>query len=148
MNRVLAKIILALLIFCLPELALAQDLKGKAERLNDADEFFFCSPETCFSIRLCGIDTPSKNQPGYERSIAGLGNLILDKQIICRPVGDGSVCDGRTERISDGRLVAQCFVGKAVDVAGDLVERGLACDRADRSGGYYSKDHPERLCAR
>lgn len=148
MNRIFSIFALALSAACLPELALAQDLTGKAERLNDADEFFFCGPESCFSIRLCGIDTPSKNQPGYESSIAALGELILDKQIICRPVNDGSVCDGHTERISGSRLVAQCFVGKAVDVAGALVERGLACDRVDRSGGYYSKDHPERVCAK
>jgi endonuclease YncB( thermonuclease family) len=125
----------------------AADLSGVVDHLNDGDEFFMCVAGTCFNIRLCGIDTPSKGKPGHEETMAALGELVVNKKLFCKAVGEGSVCDGLTERISRGRLVAQCFVeGTNVDVAATLVERGLACDRKDISRGYYSKDHPERVC--
>jgi endonuclease YncB( thermonuclease family) len=137
---------LGLFVASLTEVSHATDLTGVVERLNDSDEFFFCAADSCFSIRLCGVDTPSEGRPGHDETMAALGELILNKQVLCRPVGEGSVCDGFASRISRGRLVAQCFVDDSLDIAGFLIERKLGCDRKQQSGGYYSKDDPERAC--
>jgi endonuclease YncB( thermonuclease family) len=41
--------------------------------------------------------------------------------------------------------VAQCFVGE-LDVAGALVEQGVACDWARVSGGHNSRIADARRC--
>jgi endonuclease YncB( thermonuclease family) len=140
-------LILSLLICAWPETSEATDLVGFAESVVDGDEFVFCVSGACQNIRLCGIDTPSSGKPGYQDTVTALGKLILGERMVCRPVGEGSACDGLTNRISRGRLVAQCFVqGSTVDVAGTLVEGGLACDRVQSTGGHYSKNHVEWQC--
>jgi micrococcal nuclease len=129
------------------DLGKAADLYGSGQSVVDGDEFILCEGEACTDIRLCGIDTPSRGKRGYGETIAALTNLVVNKQIQCRPIGEGSVCDGRSGATSRGRTIAQCFVDQAtVDVAGALVSAGLGCDRTDQSGGYYSKDHPEWDC--
>lgn len=125
----------------------AADLVGFAESVVDGEEFVLCIAGACQNIRLCGIETPSAGNPGHEEAITALSKMVLGERILCRPVGEGSVCDGRTNSTSRGRLVAQCFVVKSgADIAGTLVDSQLACDRVHRSGGYYSKDRVERQC--
>ena len=127
----------------------AGDLYGVVKRVTDGDEFVFCAGDACANIRLCGIDTPSNGKPGYKETITALESLVLEKKVACRPLGDGSVCDDFRGLDNRGRTIAQCFVEEAtVDVAGALVAAHHACDRTKDSGGYYSKDHPERRCAK
>lgn len=127
----------------------ATDLHGSGQSVVDGDEFILCEGGACADIRLCGIDTPSSGKPGYGETIAALTKLVVGQKILCRPVGEGSVCDGHSGSTSRGRTVAQCFTEEGVvDVAGALVSAGLGCDRAERSGGFYSKDHPEWQCKR
>jgi endonuclease YncB( thermonuclease family) len=137
-----------LLMSCWAESSRAEDLGGYGESLVDGDEFVLCeSAEKCLKIRLCGINTPSKGTEGHEATMEALGKLVLGQRVLCRPVGEGSVCDGLTARDSYGRTVAQCFVaGATVDVAAELVNGGFACDRVKQSNGYYSKDFPDRQC--
>jgi micrococcal nuclease len=127
--------------------SLAKDLHGSGQSVADGDEFVLCEGEACTNIRLCGIDTPSKGQPGHEEAVSALAQLVVGQKVKCRPVGEGSICDGFSGSRSRGRLVAQCFIhGATVDVAARLVSAGLGCDRSDRSGGFYSKDHVEWQC--
>jgi endonuclease YncB( thermonuclease family) len=128
-------------------IALAADLHGSGKSVVDGDEFILCEGNACADIRLCGIDTPSKGKPRYEETISALTKLVVGNNVECRPVGEGSVCDGRTRATSRGRTVAQCFVkGATVDVAEALVSAGLGCDNVKRSGGHYSKGHPDSKC--
>lgn len=127
----------------------ALDLHGLGQSVIDGDEFVLCDGTACINIRLCGIDTPSKGQSGHDATIAALTKLVLDQQVVCRPVNEGSVCDGISGSHSRGRTIAQCFVQEAtIDLAGSLISAGLGCDRIDLSGGSYSKDHPEWQCQR
>jgi len=133
----------------LTTLGSAADLHGTGQSVVDGDQFILCESGACTDIRLCGIHTPSKGTPRYEDTIALLAKLVVGKKVLCRPVGQGSVCDGLTGAQSRGRTVAQCFVEEAtVDVAGAMVTAGFGCDSVDLSGGYYSKDHPERQCGK
>jgi micrococcal nuclease len=129
----------------------ARELHGSGQSVVDGDEFMLCegNGNPCVDIRLCGIDTPSKGQPSYDDTIATLSRLVVNQEVVCRPVNEGAVCDGLTSPTSRGRTVAQCFVQQGtVDVAAFLVSAGLGCDRVDRSGGVYSKDHLEWQCQR
>ena len=125
----------------------AADLHGSGQAIVDGDEFILCERGACADIRLCGVDTPSRGKPGYGETVAALTNLVVGKKVLCRPVGEGSVCDGKSGPASAGRTIAQCFIEEGtVDVAGALVAAGRGCDRADLSGGHYSKDRPELRC--
>jgi endonuclease YncB( thermonuclease family) len=130
--------------------AAAADLTGIGGQVVDGDEFTLCHLGGCQRIRLCGIDTPSKGHPAYLATITALADLVMNQEVICRVVGNGSVCDGYSASTSRGRIVAQCFIKgptTSIDVAAALVETGFACDRVSSSGGYYSTDHPERECS-
>ena len=127
----------------------AKDLHGEGKSVVDGDEFILCEGSACVNIRLCGIDTPSKDKPGYEETISALTNMVVGKQVECRPLGEGSVCDDHRGLDNRGRTIAQCFVEEAtVDVGAALVEARHACDRKKDSGGFYSKDHPEWQCTK
>ena len=127
--------------------SMATDLHGSGQSVVDGDEFILCEGNACTNIRLCGIDTPSKGKPGYDKTISALTKLVVGKKVLCRPVSQGSVCDHRMAPISFGRTVAQCFVEEAtVDVAGVLIAARLGCDRVKGTKGFYSKDHPEWEC--
>ena len=60
--------------------------------------------------RLCGIDAPERNEPGYREATTYLRKLVADKTIRCTPVGQGTPCDGRSKSRSYNRIIAQCFV--------------------------------------
>jgi endonuclease YncB( thermonuclease family) len=96
-------------------------------------------------IRLCGIDAPEQGCPGYGEAIREFRTLVEGKQVRCIQVGAGTPCDGRSKSENRGRIIAQCFV-ENTDVAGRLVERGVACDWKKFSGGYYSRNGKGRAC--
>jgi endonuclease YncB( thermonuclease family) len=98
-------------------------------------------------IRLCGIDAPEQRCPGYGDAIKELRALVEGKQVRCIQVGAGTPCDGRSKPTNRDRIVAQCFV-ENTDVAGRLVERGVACDWEGFSGGHYSRNGKGRACPR
>jgi micrococcal nuclease len=127
----------------------AGDLHGLGKSVLDGDEFVLCEGNSCVNIRLCGIDTPSKDKPGYTESISALSKMVVGKNVECRPLGEGSVCDDHRGLDNRGRTIAQCFVEEAtVDVGAALVAARHACDRIRDSGGFYSKDHPEWQCTK
>ena len=57
-----------------------------------------CYETGCTAIRLCGIDAPERNDAGYEASVAGFKKIVAGKSVRCRPVEEGTICDGRAAR--------------------------------------------------
>jgi endonuclease YncB( thermonuclease family) len=128
---------------------LAADIVGQVEKFRDGDTFEVCYETGCTRIRLCGIDAPNPSRPGFETSLAGLKKIIGGKSVRCRPVEEGTVCDGRAARTSLDRVIAQCFLnGSNVDIANEMVAGGFACDWVRYSGGHYSENNTGVQCAK
>lgn len=126
-------------------LAEPRELTGTA-RVIDGDTLDLCAGPDCRRIRLCGIDTPERGQPGYGAARRALSGLIAGEELRCVPVGKGSVCDGRSAPSSHDRIVAQCFHSRWGDIAGEMVARGHACDLTQFSGGHYVRERGGRPC--
>ena len=119
------------------------ELVGTA-RVVDGDTIDLCAGPHCQRIRLCGIDTPEREQPGYGAARRALAGMVAGEDLRCIPVGRGSLCDGRSAPSSHDRIVAQCFHARWGDVAGELAARGHACDLTQFSGGHYVKERGGR----
>lgn len=142
MLRVVFLVVAAAVLFANP--ARATDLVGTVDKVVDGDTFWLCDAEACRKIRICGIDAPEHNQPGFNRARDAMGKLVTGRQVRCLPVGEGTPCDGRSRRKNRDRIVAQCFVGE-IDLGVPMVTGGFACDWVRYSGGHYSK-HGGRIC--
>ncbi|GAB4228023.1 MAG: thermonuclease family protein [Methyloligellaceae bacterium] len=118
----------------------AADLTGTVPAVADGDTFTLCAGvgagERCEQIRLCGIDAPERGDALSAEATQAMRQLTSSATVTCRPVGEGTVCDGRSRRRNGNRLVAQCFVSGR-DIAAELVRQGLACDWVRFSGGHY-----------
>ena len=125
--------------------------------LAKADEWGCTSDQKCFvraidgdtiqigagRYRLCGVDAPELGTQVGNQAMVWLHREIFTRvfngggeELTCLPVGYGTPCDGRSEKHSYGRIVAQCFIG-GDDIAELLVEHGFAQDVPRFSGGYY-----------
>jgi micrococcal nuclease len=124
----------------------AAEIIGRVRQVVTGNAFIVCDGEDCKNVRLCGIDTPPEGYPGWERSLMGLHTLVVNQTVRCVPLGEGTVCDGRTKNANPKGIIAQCFFGKDVDIAGLLVKRAFACDWARFSGGHYSANDPGAQC--
>lgn len=130
MNRTLFAMLLCLLAFQ----ASAEEWNSKVSRVIDGDTFLLSRP--LIKIRLCGVDTPERGQPGYREATQFTKQLVSGNTVQCRTVGEGTPCDGRSRKKSGERFVAQCFVGGR-DVGMELVKFGHACAWRKYSGRYY-----------
>lgn len=127
--------------------AVAEDLVGNASGIRSGEQFSLCDRGKCTRIRLCGIAAPPEGTRDANTALLALHKLIYLKRVRCKPVGQGSVCDGHTDPQSSRRVLAQCFlVGTDTDIAAHLVARAFACDWVRRSGGAYSKTDPGAKC--
>lgn len=127
--------------------ALSAEMTGRVDKIVDGDTFWICDPSACHKIRLCGIDAPEIELTEGLRARAALTDLIDDQVLTCVPVGEGTVCDGRSRPTSHDRTVAQCFLGDA-DIAEAMVSSGHACDWVRYSGGHYSRGLSAAACRR
>jgi endonuclease YncB( thermonuclease family) len=118
--------------------AQAADLVGTVPAVADGDTFTLCAGAQCERIRLCGIDAPERGDALSAEATRAVRSMTDGTTVRCTPVGEGTVCDGRSNRRSGNRLVAQCFVGDK-DIAAELVRRGFACDWEKFSGGHYGR---------
>lgn len=114
----------------------ADDYLGTVIAVTDGDTFDMKTDDVTLRIRLCGVDSPERSQPGYGAAAGALSNMIEGKLVHCLPVGQGTPCDGRSKTKSRNRVVAQCFVGDK-DVATEMVKAKQACDWPHFSGGHY-----------
>ena len=130
---------LALLAACLlAGSANAADITGTPGKIVDGDTFWVCDQTACHKIRLCGIDAPELSDPRGPAARSALQRLVGGNVVNCVPVGEGTVCDGRSRPTSYDRTVAQCFV-HGRDLAAEMVSAGQACDWIAFSGGAYSR---------
>jgi endonuclease YncB( thermonuclease family) len=98
-----------LVAFCEP--AFGAELVGSVDKIVDGDTFWVCDQAVCQKIRLCGIDAPERGDPRGPAATHALKSLVDGRTVTCVPVGDGTVCDGRSKTWNGDRLVAQCSVG-------------------------------------
>ncbi len=115
-------------------------------RVIDGDTFDLCQAGSCERIRLCGVNTPERDQPGYHEARRALIDLVRGTEVACTPVGSGTVCDNRSRAASHDRIVAQCATPATPDLAGELVRRGLACDLTGFTRGYYRDRFGGKAC--
>lgn len=115
-------------------------------RVIDGDTFDLCEGGDCRRIRLCGINTPERDMPGYTTARQALVELTRGQDVRCTPVGSGTVCDHRSGATSHERSVAQCGAGAIADLGGELVRRGHACDLTGFTRGYYRDRFGGRPC--
>jgi endonuclease YncB( thermonuclease family) len=114
----------------------AAELTGIAVYTVDGDTFDLRVGGTDTRIRVCGIDSPERGQPGYRQAKDAMRALVDGKTVRCVQVGGGTPCDGRSKPTNNSRAVAQCFVGD-MDIAVPMVRNGHACDWPQFSGGHY-----------
>lgn len=126
----MTRTLLALLL--LSTTAHAQTISGPVSHYRDADTFLIGHQP----IRLCGVNSPERGTRAGRQATAFLRQITRGKALRCVPVGDGTVCDGRSRKTSRDRIVAQCFM-QGRDIAEILVKNGHACDWPRFSGGYY-----------
>jgi micrococcal nuclease len=124
----------------------AAEFVGRVREVIDGRSFVLCNEGGCKTVALCGISIPPDGYPGWDRSLMGLHTLIGNQTVRCVPLGEGTVCDGRTRRRSSTGILGQCFLGEDVDIAGLLVKRAFACDWVRFSGGHYSSNDPGAQC--
>ena len=88
---------LALLAACLlAGPANAADITGTPGKIVDGDTLWVCDQSACHKIRLCGIDAPELSDPRGPAAKRALQKLVGGNVINCVPVGEGTVCDGRS----------------------------------------------------
>lgn len=111
-----------------------ESFSGVVTSITDGDTFRIGDR----AVRLCGVNSPERDERGYSEAGAYLGRLIDGRSVSCRGVGGGSVCDGRSDPTSYNRVVATCFVN-GQDVAAEMVRAGHAVDWPRYSGGHYAR---------
>lgn len=88
------------------------------------------------AVRIWGIDTPERGQPGYREAKVALADLALSKFLTCEAMD-----------VNFDRIVARCRrLGDDIDIGGAQVGAGHARDCPAFSGGFYQdRDiRPER----
>lgn len=121
----------------LATIARTEEMPGIATHVTDGDTFRLCANGRCKSIRLCGVNAPESDETGFEAARDGMQRLIEGKPVVCVPVGEGTVCDGRSGAKSHNRLVAQCYTATGIDIGRELVRLGLGWECPNFSGGQY-----------
>jgi endonuclease YncB( thermonuclease family) len=123
----------------------AEDFLGTVVAVADGDTFRLKTDDRVVKVRLCGVDSPERSEPGYGAAAGALASLIEGKQVHCLQVGMGTPCDGRSKPMSRDWVVAQCFVGDR-DVAMEMVRMKQACYWPKFSADHYRVDSSS--CAR
>ena len=86
--------------------AVAADHLGKVTAVADGDTFTMELETGKVRVRICGIDAPERGQPGYGQAAGVLSNMIEGKTVHCLQVGEGTVCDGKSNPKNRDRIVA------------------------------------------
>jgi endonuclease YncB( thermonuclease family) len=126
--------------------AKAADILGTAIYVVDGDTFDIAGPEIgVVRIRFCGIDSPERGEPGYREAKRFLHAKIIERELRCVRVNEGTVCDGRSPPTSRGRVVAQCFLDNK-DVATIMIRARMACDWPKFSDSHYQRVGVDAVC--
>jgi hypothetical protein len=90
-------------------LSFAADISGHVSKVVDGDTLVVCDDRICEKVRLCGVDAPERGDLASKSATKALSDLVRGRSIWCRPVGEGTVCDGRSKTTSGDRIVASCL---------------------------------------
>jgi endonuclease YncB( thermonuclease family) len=129
-------IVLSVLILaaCLPvdatqEPRAERPLEAQVARIIDGDTLDLRG--VSYRIRLWGIDTPERNEPGYHEASRALADLTHGQTLRIIPMQSG------TDRY--GRLVARLIREDGVDIGAALIESGHAREYCRYSKGAYGR---------
>ena len=102
----------------------ADTFAGGVTRVVDGDTFWISSASE--RIRVWALDAPEVGTPRRSHATAALESLISGRQLTCR------------QRDIDryGRIVAQCFLPDGRDIAGVMIESGVAEEYCRYSGNH------------
>ena len=81
------------------------------------------SPTPIEKVRLLRVNTPERDEPGYERATAALKGLVEGRQVELVFEPEASGASGKAKRDEYGRLLAYVLLGD-VHVNVELVRRG------------------------
>ena len=87
------------------------------------------------TVRIIGIDTPERDECGYDEASALLRELLAPGDPLTLQLPPGQNAEDRY-----GRLLRHVFTADGVDVALRQLEAGLAVARYDSTDGY--PEHP------
>lgn len=124
------------LMFCAPSFA-DEFVSGNVFSVADGDTFTIHDGGISVRVRLCGVDSPERGQPGYAAAAGKMAQMVEGKEVRCVQVGGGTPCDGRSKPTNRDRIVAQCFVDDH-DVAMEMICDKKAVDLPKFSAGYYA----------
>lgn len=102
-----------------------ENVRLQFERVVDGDTFVASGRK----IRVWGIDTPERNEIGYQVAGWFLESLIKDRQLSCKLIAKDKY----------QRDVMQCYCD-GVDIGSEMVRFGLARDYKKYSGGFYQRE--------
>lgn len=97
----------------------------KFERVIDGDTIIASNRK----IRIWGIDTPEKDQPGYLAASWLLESLIKEGELSCKLI----------DMDKYKREVMHCLID-GLDIGSMMVKSGMARDYTKYSGGYYKQE--------
>lgn len=109
------------------EAAPTGEISGVVVHVTDGDTMHVAGQRR--AVRLWGIDTPERGQPGFFAAAAWLESHALGREVRC-------VVKQQADRY--GRPVGQCFV-EGRDLGAGLVAAGAARDMPRFSGGFYAR---------
>jgi hypothetical protein len=98
------KLYVAILMATLCSPAMATDYLGKVTSVADGDTFTMEAETGRVRVRICGIDSPERGQPGYGQAAGVLANMV-EGIVHCLPIGEGTPCDGKSKPTSRDRIV-------------------------------------------
>lgn len=93
-------------------------IRFHVERIVDGDTFKVLYDGDLTSVRILGIDTPERGQPGFQEATAATRDLIEGQAVTLTFEGK--------KRDRFGRLLAYVATGECADVGAELLRRGLA----------------------
>ena len=118
--------LLATIVACLVFASAAHaELRGPVTHVYDGDTIRVGQVR----VRIWGIDSPERGQPGWRAATRHMRRLALGKT---------ATCTRRQRRLTRGRVVMQCWVNGR-DLAMEMRCAGLAKDWPKYSKGYYAE---------
>jgi micrococcal nuclease len=92
----------------------AAEYTGSVNKVVDGDTFWLCDDSGCYKFRVCGINTPGRDEPGYAESKAALAVVVKGKPVRCVLVGGGTPCDGKSKPVSSDRFSLNASPRRAI----------------------------------
>lgn len=98
---------------------------AEVKRVTDGDTFR--AHELAPAIRIWGLDAPETDEAGGSAATQALIDLIEGQTLTCH-IKD-------VDRYS--RIVGQCFLADGMDIAAEMIRKGVASEYCRYSEGFY-----------